>query len=134
MMIFSDYITGDGFSAVQKAVLASAAVLCGLPFYIWSVQVFAADLKIRKILRKGKCYEGEIISCSVYGVYEGTEISREGKKEISLTVRYRRNKEHYCRTGGYLRNPNKSLSGKGCSVYLYEGMIFVTDFELKKSF
>lgn len=132
MVIFWDYLVGDSFSAVQKAVLILAAVLCGLPLYIWSVLVFIADFRIRKILKKGKRYDGEIISCSVYGVYEGTEISREGKKRFVLTVRYRRNKEHYCTTGGYFRNPNKALSGEECSVYMYEGMIFVTDFSIRK--
>ena len=132
MVIFFDYITGDGFSAVQKCVLIFAAVLCGLPLYIWSVLVFVADFRIRKILKKGKRYDGEIVSYSSYGVYDGTEISREGKKSIALTVRYRRNKEHCCRTDGYLINPDKALSGKACSVYMHEGMIFVTDFRLRK--
>ncbi len=132
MMIFSDYLVSDSFSAVQKAVLILAAVLCGLPFYIWSVIVFVADFRIRKILKNGKRYEGEIVSYSAYGVYEGTEISREGKKRVALTVRYRRNKEHYCKADGYLINPDRALSGKGCSVYMYEGMIFVTDFNIRK--
>lgn len=132
--IFYDYIkNGYGTTAAQIAVLQVCAVICAIPFVIWSVKIFASDCKIRRILKNGKCYEGKITSFSMFGVYKGTEIKRRGRtKNITLHIQYKMNKEHYCSVSGYARNPNKVLHDKTCRVYVYKNMVFVSGFKMRK--
>ena len=80
----------------------------------------------------GKCYNGNIVSFSIYGVYKGTEISRNHKKNIILNIEYIKKKKHRCKASGYIRNPNMVLGDKCCKVYLYDNMYFVTGFAIRK--
>ena len=82
-------------------------------------------------MKYGKCYEGKIVSFSMYGVYIGTEIPRlHRQRQIILNIEYSMKKTHYCKASGFWRNPNKVLSSKICNVYLYNGMYFVTGFSV----
>lgn len=133
-LIFSDYLSsGYGVTFLKKAVLHGCSLVCSTPFLVWSVYVFVQVHRIERILRRGKCYEGEIESFCMYGVYAGTELSRSGHRNIVLRISYTKNKTHYCHVGGYARNPNKVLNGRQCEVWVYEGMVFVTSFCIGKN-
>lgn len=132
--IFADYISGGyNVTVLQKVALHGCALLCAVPFFVWAVRVFVQIYKIAIIMKRGKCYDGEISSFSMYGVYKGTELPRRNRhKNITLKIRYTVNKEHYCHAGGFARNPNKVLCGKKCEVWRYDGMLFVTGFQIGK--
>lgn len=133
-LIFADHISGGyNVTVLQKAALHGCALLCAAPFFVWAVYVFVQIHRISVIMRRGKCYDGEISSFSMYGVYKGTELPRRNRhRNITLKIRYTINKAHYCHAGGFARNPNKVLFGKRCEVWKYDGMVFVTGFQIRK--
>lgn len=126
-VIFSGSETTDEISVL----LHICAVICAVPFFIWSAFIYIRIYRIGKIMKYGKCYEGKIVSFSMYGVYIGTEIPRlHRQRQIILNIEYSMKKTHYCKASGFWRNPNKVLSSKICNVYLYNGMYFVTGFSV----
>ncbi len=133
-LIFADYISG-GYNVTfpKRVVLHVCAGVCAAPFLAWAVHVFVQIHRIAIIMKRGKCYDGEISSFSMYGAYKGTELPRRSRhRNITLKIRYTVNKEHYCHAGGFARNPNKVLCGKSCKVWRYDGMLFVTGFQIGK--
>ena len=131
--IFYNYIhNGFGVTLIKTTVLHICAGVCAVSFIVCGANVFTKVYKINKIMKCGKCYDGNIVSFSMYGVYKGTEISRNHKKSITLNVEYIKKKIHYCKASGYIRTPNSVLGNKCCKVYLYDNMYFVTGFAIRK--
>ncbi|MBQ8614484.1 MAG: hypothetical protein IJ416_09750 [Ruminiclostridium sp.] len=131
--IFYKYIhSGFDVTPLKTTVLHICAGICAIPFITCGANIFIKVYKINKIMTHGKCYNGNIVSFSMYGVYKGTEISRNHKKNIILNIEYIKKKPHYCKASGYIHMPDKILSGKCCKVYLYDNMYFVTGFAIRK--
>lgn len=132
-IIFYNYIhNGSDTTHLKSVVLHICAGGCAVPFIVCSVIILLKIYRINKIMTHGKCYDGKIISFSMYGVYKGTEISRNHKKNIILNIEYKRNKTHYCKSSGYIRTPDRVLRDKRCNVYIYNNMYFVTGFAIRK--
>lgn len=131
-IIFYNYINRFDATLLKSVVLHICAGACAVPFIVYMVNIFLKVYKINKIITHGKCYNGKIISFSMYGVYQGTEISRNHKKNIILNIEYKRNKTHYCKASGYIRTPERVLGNRECKVYIYNNMYFVTGFTIRK--
>ncbi len=132
-ILFYNYIhNGFDTTLLKSVVLHICAGACAVPFIVCSVNIFLKVYRINKIMTHGKCYHGNIVSFSMYGVYKGTEISRNHKKNITLNIEYIKNKTHYCKASGYIHTPDRVLSDKRCNVYIYNNMYFVTGFAIRK--